>query len=304
VHYDKSREDLLRAGATGGGYILSTGAISKVTVLGNSGAERIDTIVNGDRDYEARTTREALSILMKATGKMARLRVEQQVDVPIGFGFGASAASALSAVLAASAALDLELAKEEVAQFAHRAEIIQQTGLGTVSAAYDGAGAGFVYEPGAPGIAKFKEVENRSEVQIVAASVAPLPLGLLLSSSSRLASINRFGDESLRRVLAKPTLPVMAAEGVTFTRKVGILTPEVASLIRTAKKAGARFASQNMVGQAMHAIVPARRASAVAKALSRSRLTPRVDLLEIGKVKASVIAAADLDYPTVTSSLV
>jgi len=272
--------------------------------MGESGVAGIDTIVNGDPNYEAKTTREALGLLMKEMGKRMRLRVEQQVDVPIGFGFGASAASALSAVLAACAALDVELTKEKIARFAHRAEIIQQTGLGTVSAAYDGVGAGFVYEPGAPGIAKFREVESRSDIRIVTASVAPVRLESLLSGGNKLTLINKFGDESLRRVMAKPTLATMAVEGESFTRGVGILTPEVASLIRAAKKAGARFASQNMVGQAMHAIVPVRRAAAVARALSESARKPRVDLLEVGKVKAGVTAVADLDYPTVTSSLV
>jgi pantoate kinase len=242
--------------------------------------------------------------LMKSAGKNAKLRVEQQVDVPIGFGFGASAASALSAVLAAAAALDLRLSKEQTAMFAHDAEIIQRTGLGTVSAVYDGVGAGFVYEAGAPGVAKFRNVKVPAAIRIVTASLAPLKLGGLLSSKKKVAMVNRFGDDALRRVLAEPTLDRMAREGEVFTRKIGIINKDVASLIRVAKKAGATYASQNMVGGAMHAVVPARRAGAVAMALSSSPLRPRVDVLEIGEVKAGITSIAELSYPTVTSSLV
>lgn len=241
---------------------------------------------------------------MKSVGRKAKLRVEQQVDVPIGFGFGASAASALSAVLAASAALDLKLSKEETARFAHEAEIIQRTGLGTVSAVYDGLGAGFVYEAGAPGVARFMNVKVPSAIRIVTASLAPLRLGGVLSSPRKVANVNRFGDEALRRVLAEPTLDRMAKEGEVFTRRIGIGNASVASLIRTAKKAGAVYASQNMVGEAMHAIVPPNRAAAVAEALDSSSPNARVDVLELGRVKAGVTSIAELTYPTATSSLV
>ena len=243
-------------------------------------------------------------MLMKSVGKSARLRVEQQVYVPVGFGFGASAASALSAVLAASAALDLRLSKEETARFAHEAEIIQRTGLGTVSAVYDGLGAGFVYEPGAPGVAKFRNVKVKSAIRIVTASLAPLNLRGLLSSPRRIAAVNKFGDLALRRVLAEPTLERMAKEGEVFTRKLAIENAGVDSLIKAAKRAGAIYASQNMVGEAMHAIVPANRAAAVARALDRSSPSARVDVLELGRVKAGVTSIAELAYPTVTSSFV
>jgi len=278
--------------------------VSKVAVIGVSGRPVFETTVNGDSRYNARTTRQALRLLMKSTGKNARLRVEQQVDIPIGFGFGASAASALSAVLAASAAFDLKLGKEEIARFAHDAEIIQGTGLGTVSAVYDGLGAGFVYEPGAPGIARFRNVRVSTAIKIVTASIAPLKLRGLLSSPRKVATVNRFGDRALRGVLSEPTLDRMAREGEAFTRRIGIVNEDVASLIRTAKKAGATYASQNMVGEAMHAIVPLKRAAEVAEVLDGSSPSARVDVLELGRVKAGVTSIAELSYPTSTSSLV
>ena len=294
VHQEKSRTDFARSGATGGGYILSKGVVSKVAVIKKSDRPVFETVVNGDPHYNARTTRQALRLLMKSIGRSAKLRIEQRVDVPIGFGFGASAASALSAVLAASAAMDVDLNKVEIARFAHEAEIIQRTGLGTVSAVYDGLGAGFVYEPGAPGIAKFRNVRVSSPVNIVTASLAPMNLGRILSSQRKVAVVNRFGDEALHHVLAEPTLDRMAREGEVFTRKIGIANDEVASLIRIAKRAGAVYASQNMVGDAMHAIVLVGRADVVAEALDRSSPNARVDVLELGRVKAGVTSIAEL----------
>jgi len=275
-----------------------------VEAIGSSERPVIETSVNGDARYDARTTRRALRLMLKSAKKNAKLRVEQQVDVPIGFGFGASAASALSAVLAASAALDLKLEKEQTAVFAHEAEIIERTGLGTVSAVYDGVGAGFIYEPGAPGVAKFRNVKVSAPVRIVTASLAPMKLVGIISSKNKVAMVNRFGDEALRRVLAEPTLERMAKEGELFTKRIGIENSDVASLIKRAKKAGAAYASQNMVGEAMHAVVPTRKADAVADALRDAPMKPRVDVLEIGRVKAGVTSIAEMSYPTETSSLV
>lgn len=303
VHYDKGMDDLLHAGATGGGYILSQGAVSKVTADGARDKTSIDIAVNGDPHYDARTTRSALGFLLKHTGMTVNLTVEQQVDVPIGFGFGASAASALSAVSAASAALGLQLQKEQVAFFAHEAEILQQTGLGTVSAAYDGIGAGVVYEPGAPGVAKFMNVDVPRGVRIVTAAQSPLRLRGLLSSQKKVSMLSRLGTEALGRVMREPTLDRMAKEGQWFTRKLGMMTSDVRSLVRVALSAGANYASQNMVGQAIHAIVPTRQVPAVVTALRASALLPRVDVFDIGSERAGVISVAELRYPTVRSSL-
>ncbi len=297
-------KDLSRAGATGGGYILSRGVVTKVIALGEAGPTSLEIAVNGDAKYEARTTRAALKLMLENVPMPpSKLVVEQQVDVPIGFGFGASAASALSAVFATSAALGSRIQKEHAALYAHEAEIIQQTGLGTVSAAYDGVGAGVVYEPGAPGVAKFMNVNVPRGLRIVTAALAPWRLSGLLSSRRMVAQVSRLGSEALGRVVREPTIERMAKEGEWFTRRLGMMTPEVRSLVRSAISAGAIHASQNMLGQAMHALVPSRRVAAVVKALNTSALGPRVDVFEIGTQRAGVTSVAELRYPTVTSSL-
>jgi pantoate kinase len=147
-------------------------------------------------------------------------------------------------------------------------------------------------------------VKVSTAIKIVTASIAPLKLKGLLSSPRKVATVNRFGDQALRGVLAEPTLERMAEEGEAFTQKIGIVNKDVASLLRTAKRVGAIYASQNMVGEAMHAIVPARRASEVAAALDSSSPSARVDVLELGQVKAGVTSIAELSYPTSTSSFV
>lgn len=292
VHREGRNGDFSHSGATGGGYIVSRGVLTTATVERTSEAGPIQVTVDDDPNYDARTTRNAVQLMLAETRPGAvKVSLRQQMQVPVGHGFGASAAAALSAVYAVAAALGLDLPKASLASFAHRAEIIQQTGLGTVSAMYDAVGAGAVTVAGAPGVAKFLNVKVESDIRVVTGSLAPYAKSEVLGSAASVARVNRFGTEALARVVADPTLDNLAASGEWFSNELGLTRPDVRALVGTAKSAGASYASQNMIGHAMHALVPVERASTVAAALESSPLNPRVDVFELGRRKAGVVSS-------------
>jgi len=278
------------AGATGGGYVLSKGVVTEARILNSGRKGKVTTVVNGDPAYEARTTRRAVALLVERHGvEFGTLRLSQQVDVPIGFGFGASAASALSAVYAVASAAGLKASKADVARCAYDAEVIEQTGLGTVSVTYDGAGAGAITVPGEPGVAQFVNVKVPESIRMVTASLGPYVKRDLLSSTETTRRIVELGDEALRRFLADQTLEGLAGLGEWFTYRLGLDTVQVRRLANAAKGAGALYASQNMMGHAVHAVVEEERVDAVVDALRSSLLAPRVDVFIVGSVKAGVV---------------
>jgi len=245
--------------------------------------------VNGDATYPARTTRRAVGlVLSRSIVKFGHLTLDQQVDTPIGSGFGASAASAMSGVLAAAAVLQLRIAKVTLAQSAHEEEVLEQTGLGTVSVTYDAVGAGAIICSGNPGVARFLNIKIPKGIRIATAYLAPYDKRYILSSKRVSAKINRLGDEALEAFRAEPTLEVLAEQGEFFSKRLGLESKEVKKLGEIAKKAGAMFASQNMIGYAVHAIVDVDNSSRVAKALKGSGLKPRVDVFEVGAERANV----------------
>jgi pantoate kinase len=246
--------------------------------------------VNGDKDYEARTTKRAVDMLLEAEGNQSsRLLLEQKVETPVGSGFGASAASSVSATYASAGALGIRKSKKSLALFPYRAEIMEQTGLGTVSVVYDGIGAGAITTPGEPGQARFKRVRIPKDIRIVTASVAPYDKKDALSSRTTRGRINKLGREALKAFLADPSLDSLAKEGERFSHGLGIETSEIRKLSTTAKSAGAMYASQNMIGHAVHAIVDADRSRKVAAALSSVGENIRVDIFEIGAERAGVL---------------
>jgi len=269
------------SGATGGGYILSKGSLSVASKIKPNG-KRISTVMNGDPNYNARTTRRAVSLLLSESRSDASVHIEQEVQTPIGAGFGASAASATSAVYAVAAALGLKKPKTKLALCAHKAEIMEQTGLGTVSVIFDAVGAGAITVPGVPGRARFITVDVPPNTHIVTAFLAPFDKRDALSSGAISRRINELGRASLLNFLSDPTLDNLATEGERFSSALGLESVEVKKLISIAKSSGGTYASQNMIGYAVHSIVDQDHAAKVAEALRAYSSDLRVDVFEVG----------------------
>jgi pantoate kinase len=291
VHYrPQADRDFRNAGATGGGYVLAKGVTTVATLREASGDKRVEVIVDGDPRYHAGTTRKALELLFSDHGRpKGRLVLEQSMGVPVGFGFGASAAAAISGVYSAAAAMGLRLAKRELAYYAHAADIVEQTGLGTVSVTFDGQGAGVITRAGAPGVSKFLNVDYPGGTRIVTASFAPYRKSDAIARPDTVKKINRLGNRALENVVATPTLEMLATEGERFSEGLGLMTSEVRELVKLAKASGAYHASQNMIGYAVHALTTSARAGAVVAALGNSSLKPLVEVFEIGRERARVL---------------
>jgi len=270
--------DFKQVGATGGGYMLSRGVRSEAKLL--EGPAGVQITVNGDPHYEARTTAKAIELMLKAVDEREKhIGVIQTMEVPIGYGFGASAASALSGVKAVARLLELDLKPEQVAYHAHAADIICRTGLGTVSVIYRYGGAGIITKPGAPGVAKVHEVLVPADVRIVTASLSPYHKTVLLSSPGMKQKVNRLGHEALERA-SDLTLESLVRAGEVFSESLGLESIELGRLARVAREKGAIGASQNMVGNALHAVVMENEVQGVARALQADFSSPDVDVFE------------------------
>lgn len=251
---------------------------------------RVEVAVDGDPGYRATTTKKALELLFADRGRpKGTLTLNQSMGVPVGCGFGASAAAAISAVYAAAAVTRLRLPKRELAYYAHVADIVEQTGLGTVSVTYNGTGAGAITKAGAPGVSRFLNVGYPEGTRIVTASLAPFKKSDAISRPRTVKRINELGDRALRTLVASPDIKTLASEGERFSGRLGLMTPEVRDLAKLAKASGAAYASQNMIGHAIHAITTAARAGTVAAALRGSSPKPSVEVFEIGRQRARVL---------------
>jgi pantoate kinase len=245
-------KDLSYAGARGGGFVISRGVLTHVR-LKRVDRSRISVRINNRAASHAKTTIAAVARLLQISGEKYEAIIEHDVDVPIGAGYGASAAGSLSAALAFSEAADLGLSVNEVGRVVHGAEIANGTGLGTVGPILTG---GFILtrKSGGPGIAVIDRLPVSQRLKVVSACFGPISTKKALRSKDLRRKVNALGRETFRSIVTDLRPENFMRASKKFAYGLGLMSPQTAQLIELMEAAGAIGATQNMLGQAVHAI--------------------------------------------------
>jgi len=255
-------------GARGGGFGLQYGVHTQVT-LEDASENSVQVTINNQLSPEAKVTQNVTQTILSLISKKYVIEVEHQIDVPMGMGFGTSAGGALTTGLALKEALNLPLTYNQIGEIAHLAEIQSQTGLGTVSSLTVGGGLILVTEPGAPGICKIDRIPLNPNYVIVAGFYNTKISKELLSSSERCIAINRYGKQALAKILEVPSVENFLSCCWLFAQKAGFASEDVRELVELAMNAGAIGATQNMIGEAVHAVVLEENALSVVEAFKQ-----------------------------------
>jgi len=256
-----------RIGARGGGFALNKGVSTEVRVAGAE-ERRIQVFINGECCPEAETTKSVVEMLTAKVPENYSVTVVHRVEVPIGAGFGSSAAGALGTALALSKVFGLNLTFNQLGRVAHVAEVRCRTGLGTVGPLLFG-GCGLTIEPGAPGLSRLDRIPVSPDHRIIAGTFRPYPTKEMLSSQEKREIINEWGRKTLKKILADPSLENFMKACKEFALGTGFVTGRVQKLIELAEKAGAIGATQNMLGEAVHALVTVDTVEAVHEAFKK-----------------------------------
>ncbi len=260
--------DLNKVGAVGGGFGLEKGVHATVTVQ-EAPKNSVSVEINGEASV-AKTTRQVVEALLAKTNKKYQIAVSHQIEVPIGMGFGTSAGGALTAGLALKEAIQLPLTYNQIGQVAHAAEIQCQTGLGTVSSLNFGGGLILVTKSGAPGFCQTDRIPIPQNLSVVVGFYKTLvPKKPVFTSLEKKLEITRYGKKTLKAILATPSLENFLGQCWIFSQKAGFANPNICRLVAAAKEAGAVGAAQNMIGEAVHAVVHKQNVSAVEEAFKR-----------------------------------
>jgi pantoate kinase len=267
--HNKPIVDLERVGARGGGFGLQKGVLTQVTVKEAESSD-IHIIINDKPAPDAKTTKMVIDTLLRNQQKSFAVVVNHKIQVPIGTGFGTSAGGALTTGLAIKEALDLPLTYNQIGRIAHVAEIECQTGLGTVSSLTSAGGCVLVVEPGAPGTCQIDRIPITQDYVIVAGFTRSIvPNKTVLADPAKRRLINAYGKKALESILTEPSLENFLECCWDFSKKAGFATENVRQLVKLAEKAGAVGAAQNMIGEAVHALVLKENADQVAEAFKQ-----------------------------------
>lgn len=242
-----------RIGARGGGFVIDKGVSTEVSVK-EANDMQIRVLINNKVRSDADTTLAVVNAILEKTSDTYQVTVKHEVEVPIGSGFGSSGAGALGTALALCKALKLNLSHNQIGQIAHVAEVKCKTGLGTVSGEMLG-GVILTMEPGAPGYGYIDRIPFPSELRIITATYKPILTKDVLSSIKKKKLINQWGKKILDNIIADPSLENFMLESKKFALNAGFMTNRVQKLIELAETNGSVGATQNMIGEAVHALV-------------------------------------------------
>jgi len=256
-----------KIGARGGGFSPDKGVSTEV-IVGEVEEKQDQVFINGKCCPEAETTKCVVETLTPMVSEKYSVTVMHNVEVPVGAGFGSSAAGALGTALALSKVLDLNLTYNQLGIVAHVAEVKCKTGLGTVGPLLFG-GCGLTIEPGAPGIARLDRIPVSPDHRLVVGTFRPYPTKEMLSSPEKRELINNWGRKTLKKILSDPSLETFMGACKEFALRTGFVTARVQKLIELSENAGAIGAAQNMLGEAVHALVMVEDVEAVHEAFKK-----------------------------------
>ncbi len=278
THHSKPLSDLKRMGAIGGGFGLEKGVHTTVAVQEVAQKNNISVEING-QPTNAKTTQQAIKTLLAKTNKKYHVTVQHKIELPIGMGFGTSAGGALTAGLALKEAISLPLTYNQIGQVAHVAEIQCQTGLGTVSSLNFGGGLILVTKAGAPGICQTDRIPlSQDYVVVVGFFKTLIPKKPVFTSAEKKMEINHYGKKTLHAILDEPSLENFLEQCWRFSQKSGFANNNIRKLVAAAKEAGAVGAAQNMIGEAVHAVVHEENAGRVEEAFKQ--ILPKEQVLK------------------------
>lgn len=185
-------------GSLGAGFSINRGITSTVRVFQSSN-KNYEIKLNGFSDCELKVSKFVTEYYMRLIQNPVLISIDHESNLPIGYGLGSSGSAALSLSYALNDALGTNLSKLQSAQIAHQADIVCNTGRGTVVSEYVG-GLELRLSIGGPGICKIEKTELPSQWCAVILCLEPIKTELFLSkylNGSKYQVLNEVGKQML-----------------------------------------------------------------------------------------------------------
>jgi pantoate kinase len=104
-------------------------------------------------------------------------------------------------------------------------------------------------EPGAPGISVIDRLPLNPDYRVIIGYLSSISTKQVLNSTEKRREVNRYGNQTLKEILKKPTLENFLDCSLDFAKKTGFLTPQLKQLSDLAVNAGAIGSSKTLLAR-------------------------------------------------------
>jgi pantoate kinase len=246
-----SNPNPLKCGSCGVGICIDSGVYSYV-LASKAQKQSIDVYFNG-LEIPGNTTKSAIIDLIN--DQRIKIKIFSFSKLPISQGFGLSGAGALSSAIALNSSLNLDIEYLDLVGAAHKAEIINRTGLGDVVAQATG-GLVLREKEGSLNYGKVKKImlDFKNEKIFVCTIGQHLKTSIILSNKNYLNKINTEGNRYLMSFKNGFTMIDFFKKSLDFAKKTGLIRNQVLKVINKIHKDKAGQVSMIMLGNSIFGI--------------------------------------------------
>jgi pantoate kinase len=225
-------DDPLKKGSCGAGVLLDKGVITTVKSSKNENKTHIK--INGKKDLKHEFIAIKTLELIKKDFKIEEgLKIDQKIEVPVGSGFGTSASSALGVAIAFFKSLNIDVSINFASQYAHRAEIELQSGLGDVIAE---TSRGIVVrkKPGSLGIGKVETIGSQKElsnIYVITKTLGKIDTGSIIEDPIYKMKINEIGLAIQKKFTTNPNIENFLKYSLEFAKKTKLINENVLEIV-------------------------------------------------------------------------
>jgi pantoate kinase len=248
---DKPRINPDVLGACGGGFSITPGVETWVSILPEG--EEIHVNLN---DYYTSfpPSATAARLVMKTLNLSGEVYIRHRVYVPIATGFGTSASAALSTILAISHAAGKPVTLNLAIRLAHYVELECRTGLNS-EIGFGHAGLVLVRREGTPPHSIVDEIPLPHDCRLVSVVAGPIETSKALTETEKIRHLEKIGDAYLEKIFDEPTPENFLSQARQFAVETGLADMAVMEIFESMKGLPIIGYAQNMLGQAVHALV-------------------------------------------------
>jgi len=247
-----------KIGSRGAGFNLS--AVGRTTIQvedsGKPDNQEINIFINNEIvDEKAETTYFIYEYVKKILKSPVKISIFHNFDLPVGCGYGASGSGALGTIYGLNNALSLNLSNIEKGRIAHIAEVVKQTGLGTVCGQLRG-GLCILREPGYPCVSESIEVSRN--LKIICGSFGMIHTKSILTDPVLNLKIKKAGRRAQTKLIQEQNIKSFIKASIEFVKETEILKIlelyEIEDLIKSLNSLKILGASMNQLGRSVYAI--------------------------------------------------